>query len=209
MWGRGEGTSAVRDTKIQEILILSGICPSELVTRRLKRKFGPRMWVILWFRGACDNNHPSRCCYPALSAWQLTEHSERSQHFLKLRSLGYICQQPPANFCDLKDFQLVSQCISWLTSQALRFYKCQTPGKGLCKFSVLSTGNLAAHRYLFNAHSVPLSSHPTDADMFNGGFCFENVCYLWLDEESGERVSCLILLLIKSIILFLEPQFLR
>lgn len=22
---------------------------------------GPRLWVILWFRGTCDYNHPSRC----------------------------------------------------------------------------------------------------------------------------------------------------
>lgn len=111
---------------------------------------GPRMWAGSWFRGGCDIKRPSRCRNPVLIPQQLTERSECWRHFPKLKSLGHICQQPPANLCDLKDFHLGSQCSSWRTSQGLKFYKGQTPGKGLCRLSAFFFGNLATHIYLFN-----------------------------------------------------------
>lgn len=148
---------------------------------------GPRMWAILWFREGVTFTTPADAItlFAPLNNW-LTEHFERWWPYPKLRSLGHICQQLLVNFRDLKDFLPVSQWSFWLTSQGLKFYTCQTPGKGLCRFSAFSVGNLATHRYLFNVYSTPLSSYPTNANIFNGAVILR-ICiiYGWMKNQEN------------------------
>lgn len=42
----------------------------------------------------------------------------------------------------------------------------------------VSLRNLVTHRYLFNAYSAPLLSHPTNANIFSGAFILR-VCVIY------------------------------
>lgn len=109
---------------------------------------------------------PCRCCCLALTRQPLSILS--ADGTFKAKLLGHICHQPPANFHDLKDFQLAPVRFFTPSSRSQVSHMPVHLAEGLEISSAFSFGDLAnSHRYLFNAYSAPLFSHPTNVNTLN------------------------------------------